>query len=299
MTQVQQDWRFCNKCNTMFFDGFADNKGACPADGGPHAAQGYMFVLEHDVPEVPNTQGAWRFCNKCSAMFFDGFPTKGKCDRDLGDHVAQGFVFVLPHDVPSSPTQQTAWRFCNKCFVMFFDGFDAKGHCAAGDVHTAEGFMFALPHLPDGPAVPLDFNTGPLTSSLPLGGSAHLVVNGDGRWTWNTHAHDSGFDNIDYSMAAALVSPEGATFTFAVQGKVEGTIADPLGGARRGDDQLRNGSSPDVQAHFGELGGAKLVAHLVGTDTLVNGIEDLITQAVEDAVKQVGAAAAAAVVALV
>jgi len=38
------DWRFCNKCETLFFDG-ERSKGACAAGGG-HVAAGYHFALE-------------------------------------------------------------------------------------------------------------------------------------------------------------------------------------------------------------------------------------------------------------
>jgi hypothetical protein len=138
----------CGKCKTLFFDGDRDGrKGACPADGRAHAASGFLFVLPHDVPESVRAQGAWRFCVKCVAMFFDGFPRKGVCDADLRDHVAAGFVFVLPHDVPGSPTEQPGWRFCENCFVMFFDGSADKGSCAHGGGHAAQGFNFVLPHI--------------------------------------------------------------------------------------------------------------------------------------------------------
>jgi len=42
----QGGWRFCGRCAGMFFDGFLDNKGVCPAKGA-HAASGDMFVLMH------------------------------------------------------------------------------------------------------------------------------------------------------------------------------------------------------------------------------------------------------------
>ena len=42
------------------------------------------------------TQVAWRFCQKCEAMFFDGYPNKGICAAG-GGHEAEGFDFVLPH----------------------------------------------------------------------------------------------------------------------------------------------------------------------------------------------------------
>jgi hypothetical protein len=101
-----------------------------PLHVGGHAAQGFNFVLLHDVPPPPNTQNAWRFCGKCHGMFFDGSPDKGHCPAGAG-HAAQGFNFVLLHDVPPPPNTQNAWRFCGKCHGMFFDGSPDKGHCPA------------------------------------------------------------------------------------------------------------------------------------------------------------------------
>jgi cytochrome c5 len=96
---MQQDWRYCQKCHSMFYDGYP-NKGNCAAGGG-HDAQGFMFFLPHDLAETPTAQGAWRYCQKCHSMFYDGYPNKGNCAAGDG-HDAQGFNFVLPHDLPAS-----------------------------------------------------------------------------------------------------------------------------------------------------------------------------------------------------
>jgi len=93
-------------------------------------------------------QPAWRFCDKCFGMFFNGDPDpnrRGRCPA--GDvHHAQGFVFYLPHDVPDT-VGQPDWGFCDKCFGIFFNGDpNNKGRCPAGDVHHAQGFRFVLPH---------------------------------------------------------------------------------------------------------------------------------------------------------
>lgn len=91
----QAHWRFCNKCATMFFHGSSEN-GTCPAGGGHETHSKNNYVLHHDVPEdFPVTQGAWRFCSRCSALFFDGFAEKGTCPAG-GPHESAGFVFVLP-----------------------------------------------------------------------------------------------------------------------------------------------------------------------------------------------------------
>ena len=87
----------------------------------------------------------WRFCHKCSAMFFNGFPGKGICAAG-GNHEAAGFNFIMAHDNPETPNAQAQWRFCHKCDVMFFNGFPNKGVCKAGGAHDAAGFDFVPPH---------------------------------------------------------------------------------------------------------------------------------------------------------
>jgi hypothetical protein len=85
---------------------------------------------------------------------------------------------------------------------MYFDGFPTKGVCPARGAHEA-GFNFVVPHLDDQTA---NFDSGPVTSDLPLGGSVHLVMRRNGDFTFTSHVHDSGFDNIDYTISAVLMS---------------------------------------------------------------------------------------------
>ncbi len=145
----QSEWRFCEKCNSLYFDG-SPNKGRCPA-GGSHQQAGINFLLGHDVAldglPLDKQQGDWRFCTKCNSLFFNGYPAKGVCPAG-GAHVAAGYVFVLPHD--ASTQGQTSWRFCQKCQVMFYDGSPAKGRCAKGGAHEAAGYGFVLPQMPAG-----------------------------------------------------------------------------------------------------------------------------------------------------
>jgi len=120
----QNEWRFCTKCNSLFYNGY-DAKGACAA-GGSHTAMGYDFMLPYDVAPTASAQDGWRFCTGCQAMFYDGSPDQAPCPAG-GNHAAAGFNFVLPHDVPGTPTAQTEWRFCGGCHAMFYDGYDDNG----------------------------------------------------------------------------------------------------------------------------------------------------------------------------
>jgi hypothetical protein len=133
----QANWRYCRKCQSMFYDGYP-TKGVCLA-GGPHAAAGFNFVLQHDTT---GDQCDWRYCRKCECLFYDGYPASGRCA--VNGHVAQGYNFHLPHDVPGPG--QPAWRFCAQCQAMFYDGYQTKGVCPAGGPHVPAGFDFVLPH---------------------------------------------------------------------------------------------------------------------------------------------------------
>ena len=104
----QYDWRFCNKCHTLFYDGYSE-KGVCPRGGG-HVAQGFIFGLwDTEGPTFPGSarQRDWRFCNKCHSLFFDGYPDKGRCPAGRG-HLAQGLNFVIFHDPDTAPATPAA-----------------------------------------------------------------------------------------------------------------------------------------------------------------------------------------------
>ena len=297
---AQDQWRFCQNCMSMFYDG-SPNKGRCQAGGG-HLAQGLMFMLPNSVPETATSQTNWRFCQKCMSMFFDGSPNKGRCPVG-GGHQAQGLMFVLPHDVPETATSQANWRFCQKCMCMFFDGSPNKGRCPAGGGHQAQGFMFVLPH-GSGFVVadPQTFDSGPLVVSgpLPLSGSAHLVMRRNGDFTWSSHAHDAGLDNIDYVLSAVLRTPSGIAFTFQCAGHVEGTSAAlPFGTPRRDDPRDFPGNNGMIIQEFDDLPGAVLVARIEGKDSLEAGLQGEINDLLKAVAAKFNEQAATLIVALV
>jgi hypothetical protein len=134
----QNDWRRCNKCATLFYNGYR-TKGRC-SKGGAHIRNGDLnYKLTYDSPGPG--QRDWRFCNKCNALFFNGYAKKGACAAG-GGHFAQGFNFTLRFD--NNAVGQHDWRFCNKCETIFYDGEPNKGVCAAGGGHVAAGYKFVL-----------------------------------------------------------------------------------------------------------------------------------------------------------
>jgi hypothetical protein len=134
----QPGWRWCHKCQGMFFN---DNptKGVCPADGKAHdASQSGKYVMsfgetEAAEPSSPGTfgnvgqQGDWRWCSKCQGLFFAGHATHGVCPADNNQHTTAG----SGHYAMRNSGKQNSWRWCQKCEGMFFAGNASKGVCPA------------------------------------------------------------------------------------------------------------------------------------------------------------------------
>lgn len=102
--ETQSRWRKCTKCLTMYFNGGQQADRRC-AGGETHRHDGgkcyYLPVnrLHGPVlnPENKLRQGGWRFCGRCSSLFFDGYlDNKGACPSG-GAHAALGDLFVLTH----------------------------------------------------------------------------------------------------------------------------------------------------------------------------------------------------------
>jgi hypothetical protein len=139
---TQNNWRRCQKCNGLFFNGYAD-KGRCPAGGG-HAVFGRGdYLVVYDDSTGPG-QGDWRFCTKCKTLFFNGYPAKGVCAADRGGHTAAGYNFFLAHDRRPTGREDAYWRFCNKCMGLFYNNAPGSSVCPQGGRHVAQGYQFVL-----------------------------------------------------------------------------------------------------------------------------------------------------------
>lgn len=136
----QPEWRYCNKCQGLFFGGSGTTGGTCPKDNKPHSANGsgnYTLAwVSHS-----NVQPEWRRCDKCEGLFFGGSPSKGTsggtCPKDKKPHTADKENYVLALDSEDAPGQP-GWRWCWKCQGLFFPG-STGGTCPTDDMaHSAE-----------------------------------------------------------------------------------------------------------------------------------------------------------------
>jgi hypothetical protein len=188
--KAQVNWRFCDRCFSMFWDGSAD-KGRCPAAGGAgHNAQGYKFRLPHDMPGDGQNQVNWRFCQKCHVMFYDGFAGKGRCAGG-GSHSAYGYNFVLPWNTPPALSIRSN---------VTTDGWAPIGGWVQVDAHSDGTYSFSG-HMHNSGALNLRYTLA-VALVTPTGQSFGFARNGhrvDGTETvfgrnrdddWNTAADD-------------------------------------------------------------------------------------------------------------
>jgi len=144
----QPDWRFCDKCNSLFWNGDGGN-GVCARDGGPHRAAGFNFQVPFTPGEVAQPDQFWRYCVKCASLFYQG--DNGVCPKDHGAHAGAGWYFSPSENAPTSLEWQGSWRQCSKCAGLYFDGYPDKGCCPAdrlGHNPSLSGPEHELPHNP-------------------------------------------------------------------------------------------------------------------------------------------------------
>jgi hypothetical protein len=102
----QANWRRCGSCSGLYWNGNPNisTGGICPVRGWAghdlhdfRNRASHQYVLRHDVGTPPDTQ-EWRYCDKCSGLFFNGYASKGACPRDGGGHSANccSFRFAIP-----------------------------------------------------------------------------------------------------------------------------------------------------------------------------------------------------------
>jgi hypothetical protein len=80
----QGDWRWCHKCQGLFFAG-NPSQGVCPADYLPHdGSQSGHYAIVFDDGASLIGQTNWRWCPKCQGLFFAGHTDWGLCPADHG-----------------------------------------------------------------------------------------------------------------------------------------------------------------------------------------------------------------------
>ncbi|MFE6924366.1 hypothetical protein ACFVAV_25305 [Nocardia sp. NPDC057663] len=131
----QSGWRWCNKCQGLFFGGRPNPK--CPTGGAHDKTDSGNYTLTHNLRETKGWQSDWRWCNKCQGLFFGGRPNP-KCPAGGAHDKTDSGNYSLWHNAGESSSQQSDWRWCNKCQGLFFGG-RPNPKCPAGGAHDKTG----------------------------------------------------------------------------------------------------------------------------------------------------------------
>jgi hypothetical protein len=144
----QSGWRWCKKCEGLWFaDGGDDRKGKCPAGDTHDTTDSGKYVVTQNNDDAAGQQG-WRWCKKCEGLWFadGGDDRKGKCPAGDNHDSTDSGKYVLTHNNDDAPGQK-GWRWCKKCEGLWFadGGEDRKGKCPArGEHHQRESGSYTL-----------------------------------------------------------------------------------------------------------------------------------------------------------
>lgn len=141
---VQDGWRWCSRCATLWFSG-GTAASVCPAadNRGPHTEKGsgHYFVPHNVGGGIGGLSRSWRYCRKCQGLWNTDWPEGIVCPAGER-HSAEGSgdYALLLVDSNLGPLRsangslQDNWHWCRKCGGLWFAGH-GEGRCAAGGGH--------------------------------------------------------------------------------------------------------------------------------------------------------------------
>lgn len=134
----QRLWRWCNKCQGLFFCG-NNTFGVCAAGGGHECLGSDDYSLVYNDRSVQG-QRDWQWCRKCQGLAFAGSSSPGKCPAGgAHDHTGSLDYVIDNTNASKSGPGQGNWRWCTKCHGMAFAGNRSLGNCPGGGVHDHTG----------------------------------------------------------------------------------------------------------------------------------------------------------------
>jgi len=99
--QTQSGWRWCRKCEGMFYV-LNGTTGICPAGQGHDPTQSASYLVPF-FSEATGTQREWKWCRKCQALFFAGTPGQTSCPAGGGHDGSQSGPYSV-YFTPKTPS---------------------------------------------------------------------------------------------------------------------------------------------------------------------------------------------------
>jgi hypothetical protein len=126
-TGVEGDWRWCQVCQALFFEGGSHN-GRCPK-GGWHSPGGKKkYVLNRSGG---SGESGWKWCHACQGLFWPSGGSTGSCSGRSGGHDnSDGWDYVVRTSASSVTSTEDGWRYCRGCRLLYHGG--DTGACPSG-----------------------------------------------------------------------------------------------------------------------------------------------------------------------
>jgi hypothetical protein len=125
--------------------------------------------------------------------------------------------------------------------------------------------------------VPVSFHADITTpAGTALGGTVDLTLFSDGRYSFNVHMHDSGFDPYTFRVRCAVQAPNGVHVLFQVSGHTDGTGSNPFGDVNRNFDHHEEGVNPMAKLYWLDVRSSSISVSKSYEDVgALNTIEDI------------------------
>jgi CubicO group peptidase (beta-lactamase class C family) len=143
LPRVQNGWRRCGKCRSLFHA--EGGPGVCPAGGGHDPAGSFDYRIMRrsgrqsipPEPELPYGQAGWRRCRKCRVLFHAGPGLLSFCAGGGGHEEEVQNAYRLLVDSPYEE-HEGGWRRCARCRALVLPGPN-PGVCPFGGDHSLTG----------------------------------------------------------------------------------------------------------------------------------------------------------------
>lgn len=142
----QSGWVECGGCCSLVFTDGEPFGGSCifNLEFGHIFVPFGKYVVTFEGKGIKGQVG-WRYCRKCSALFFANNETKGVCPKDHGHHDdSESGPYELLHTTNVSTIIRNfyRWRWCRKCEQLFRPPSNSLSFCPRGGPHDSTGSGF-------------------------------------------------------------------------------------------------------------------------------------------------------------
>jgi len=131
---IEENFRWCYVCACMIRCN--SGNGVC-VNGAQHdiSKSGNYCIHHTGAPNTHQTQGSFGQCTKCNVLTYKNYA--GSCWAG-GQHTFASAEYFVSREAWNGTANQADWRWCKRCSSIFFGGSIGVAKCPSGQGHTTE-----------------------------------------------------------------------------------------------------------------------------------------------------------------